>query len=264
MPKHLQPLSYALQEELSSKSLSADAPIMLRIFKEESELEVWKRGPSGVFSHVKTYDICTWSGDLGPKLKEGDKQAPEGFYTVRPAQMNPLSKYYLSFNLGYPNRFDQAHSRTGAHLMVHGACSSAGCYSMTDEYIRDIYALAREAFGGGQQEFQVHAFPFRMTDENMARHEDSEWSGFWANLKEGYDAFETERLPPKVDVCGGRYLFNAVFTVPDERIDAAAPCPPHVKSTAAAIAADRDAIGALIEGAGASAQVLQQQRTAAQ
>lgn len=227
-PKHLQPLSYQMQARLALKGLEADAPILLRVFKEESELEVWKRDGDGKFEHVKTYPICKWSGALGPKQKEGDRQAPEGFYTIRPAQMNPLSSYYLSFNIGYPNVYDRTYGRTGANLMVHGACSSAGCYSMTDEYIAEIYALAREAFDGGQQEFQLQAFPFRMTDENMERHKNSRWYDFWVNLKQGNDAFEAVGQPPKVDVCGKHYVFNASFTVPQDRVDPSLPCPAYV------------------------------------
>jgi len=227
-PKALQPLSYQMQARLVLKGLEAKSPILVRVFKEESELEVWKRGADGKYVHLKTYPICQWSGALGPKQKEGDEQAPEGFYTIRPAQMNPLSNYYLSFNIGYPNRYDRAFHRTGSNLMVHGACSSAGCYSMTDDYIAEIYALAREAFDGGQQEFQLEAFPFRMTEENMERHKDNRWYGFWVNLKQGYDAFETARKPPKVDVCGKQYVFNASFTVPDNRISPTAPCPAYV------------------------------------
>jgi murein L,D-transpeptidase YafK len=187
------------------------APILVRIFKEESVLEVWKRETgTSRYALLKTYDICAWSGDLGPKKKEGDRQAPEGFYTITPALMNPNSSYYLSFNLGYPNDFDRAHGRTGAHLMVHGACSSRGCYSMEDEQIAEIYALARLAFQGGQREFQVQAYPFRMTPENMARYRHNENFAFWRMLKEGYDHFEVLRQPPKIDVCSQRYVFNSV------------------------------------------------------
>ena len=81
----------------------------------------------------------------GPNFKEGDRQAPEGFYNIRPHQMNPKSSYYLSFNMSFPNKFDRTRGRTGSNLMVHGACSSAGCYSMTDEQVLEIYAFAREA-----------------------------------------------------------------------------------------------------------------------
>ena len=226
VPKHLEPLSYHVQRDLLLLGLKAESPIMLRIFKEDSELEVWKQNGSGQYALFRTYPICKWSGEFGPKLEEGDKQAPEGFYTIKPGQMNPWSNYYLSFNLGYPNRYDQSYDRTGAYLMVRGACSSAGCYSMTDEYIADIFALAREAFDGGQEAFQVQAYPFRMTEENMARFADNPWYPFWQNLKEGYDAFERDKVPPKVTVCGQRYLFNMAFDIPDEnKIDPKRPCP---------------------------------------
>jgi len=223
--KHLQPLSYATLRELDEKGMSKSDPIVVRIFKEDNELEIWKPGPSGRFEMFKTYEICKWSGKLGPKRKEGDKQAPEGFYTVTPAQMNPNSAYYLSFNLGYPNTFDRAHGRTGKHLMVHGACSSAGCYAMTDDTIAEVYSLARDAFRGGQRSFQVQAYPFRMTPENMARHAGDANMPFWRTLKEGSDHFEVTGLPPKVGVCDRKYVFNATPANPSQRMNATARCP---------------------------------------
>jgi murein L,D-transpeptidase YafK len=223
-PKHLQPLSAAMKLKLERLAMSESDPVFMRIFKEEGEFEVWKQGPGGRYLLLETYDICTWSGELGPKFQEGDRQAPEGFYTITPAQMNPNSSYYLSFNLGFPNAYDRSHGRTGSHLMVHGACSSAGCYAMTDEQIAEIYALAREAFEGGQRAFQVHAFPFRMTPENMARHANHEHFAFWEMLQEGYQHFELTRIPPQVDVCDRRYIFNAVAA---EQFSAAEQCPDY-------------------------------------
>jgi len=181
---------------------------MLRIFKDEDVLEVWKQNHTGKFALLNTYEICKWSGVSGPKIKEGDRQAPEGFYHVTPGLMNPNSSYHLSFNIGYPNTYDRANNRTGSFLMVHGACSSAGCYSMTDEQIEEIYAIAREAFKGGQKAFQVQAFPFRLTPQNMAKHVDSKNFEFWTMLKEGSDFFELTNQTPKVDVCEKRYVFN--------------------------------------------------------
>ena len=183
--------------------------MLIRLFKEENVLEVWKRKKSGTYGLFKTYEICAWSGALGPKFKEGDRQAPEGFYTVRPGHMNPNSSYYLSFNTSFPNKFDRAHGRTGTDLMVHGDCSSRGCYSMTDEQIAEIYSLGRDAFRGGQRSFQLQLYPFRMTPQNMARHRKSEHIDFWKNIKIGYDMFEMSKQLPNWDVCEGRYIFNA-------------------------------------------------------
>lgn len=207
-PKADTPIPPHLIAKMNAKGMSAASPIMMRIFKLESELEVWKLADNGKYQLLESYEICKWSGKLGPKFKEGDRQAPEGFYSVGKAQLNPRSQYHLSFNLGFPNVYDRAHGRTGSHLMVHGACSSAGCYSMTDELVEEIYALAREALKAGQGHFQVQAFPFRMTPANLAKHADSEHFEFWTMLKEGYDHFEITKAPPKVDVCDMRYVFN--------------------------------------------------------
>jgi murein L,D-transpeptidase YafK len=207
--KAMKPLSPKMVAMLEEKSMAKESPILARIFKEESELEIWKQDTSGRFALLKTYPICRWSGELGPKIKEGDRQAPEGFYSITPGQMNPNSSFYLSVNMGYPNAFDRAHGRTGAHLMIHGDCSSRGCYAMTDDQISEIYSLARESFFGGQTSFQIQAYPFRMTALNMAKHRNSPHFAFWKMLKQGNDHFEVTRLEPKVDVCEKRYVFDA-------------------------------------------------------
>jgi murein L,D-transpeptidase YafK len=208
--KAVRPLSPDMVAELEHKNMPKDSPILVRIFKEESELEVWKQDADGKYAHLKTYPICRWSGELGPKVKAGDRQAPEGFYTITPAQMNPNSNYYLSFNLGFPNAYDRANDRSGAFLMVHGDCSSAGCYAMTDEQIGEIFALGRDSFFGGQKAFQVQAYPFRMTPLNMAKHRNNPSMAFWRMIKQGNDIFEVTRQEPKIDVCDKHYVFNAV------------------------------------------------------
>ena len=203
------PLSPKTVALISEKNMDSQSPILVRIFKEEAEMEVWKQTRNGQYALLKTYPICKWSGDLGPKKKEGDRQAPEGFYTITPAQMNPNSNYYLAFNTGFPNAYDRSHGYTGSELMVHGDCSSRGCYAMTDEQIQEIYALARESFFGGQSSFQFEAFPFHMTALNMAKHRNNPNFAFWKMLKEGYDNFEATRQEPKVAVCEKRYVFDA-------------------------------------------------------
>ncbi len=205
----MQPLSQRMLTELETKNMEKGSPILVRIFKEEAELEVWKQDKTGRFAFLRTYPICRWSGELGPKVKQGDRQAPEGFYTIVPALMNPNSNYYLAINTGFPNGYDRANERTGALLMIHGDCSSSGCYAMTDEQIAEIYALARESFSGGQKSFQLQAFPFRMTPLNMARHRNSPHMAFWRMLKQGYDHFEVRHLEPRIDVCEKRYVFDA-------------------------------------------------------
>jgi murein L,D-transpeptidase YafK len=209
LARALQPLSPQMLALLQQKHMPIDSPILIRLFKEESEVEVWKQDTGGRFALLKTYPICRWSGELGPKTREGDRQAPEGFYTVRPGQMNPNSHHYLSFDIGYPNAYDRAYGRTGGDIMMHGGCSSAGCYAITDEQIAEIYALARESFYGNQRSFQVQAYPFRMTPLNLVKHLDNPNMPFWRMLKEGNDHFEVTHLEPKVDVCEKRYVFDA-------------------------------------------------------
>jgi murein L,D-transpeptidase YafK len=210
--RDMQPLSERVLADLKAKRMEKDSPILMRIFKEEAELEVWKQDDSGRFAVFRSYPICRFSGELGPKIKTGDRQAPEGFYTITPGLMNPNSSQYLAINIGFPNAYDRANGRTGSFLMIHGGCSSAGCYAMTDEQMAEIYALAREAFFGGQASFQLQAYPFRMTPLNMARHRDSPHMAFWRMLKGGHDHFEVTHLEPRVGACEKRYIFEADTT----------------------------------------------------
>ena len=223
--KELSPEMLAL---LAQKNMPKNSPILIRIFKEESELEVWKEDTTGRFELLRVYPICRWSGDLGPKVREGDRQAPEGFYAITPGLMNPNSNYYLAINTGFPNAYDKANGRTGAFLMIHGDCSSRGCYAMTDEQIGEIYSLASESFLGGQKSFQIQAYPFRMTPANLARHRNNPNMAFWKMIKEGNDHFEVSHLQPKVDVCERRYVFDAQQPANSTKplvFNPAGPCP---------------------------------------
>lgn len=217
-------LSNATVSRMKALNMDRNSPIMIRIFKEEGVMEVWKANTAGRYALLKSYQICAWSGMLGPKTKEGDRQAPEGFYDITPAQMNPNSRYYLAFNIGYPNAYDRSLGRTGSNLMVHGACSSSGCYSMTDAQVQEIFALANDAFAGGQRAFQIQALPFRMTADNMARHKNSPNFDFWKMLKVGYDQFEITHRPPVVNICNHTYVFNQV-AAPGQSFSPSSQCP---------------------------------------
>ncbi len=204
-----QPISSATLAEMEKLDTTPSAPTIIRTYKKEAELEIWKMKSSGEYALLKTYPMCRWSGQLGPKKREGDMQVPEGFYTIAPGQMNPNSHYYLSFNVGYPNAYDRAYGRSGGNVMVHGVCSSAGCFSMTDEQVADIYAIARESFAGGQREIQLQSYPFHMTAENLAKFRLDPNIEFWKDLKNGSDHFEVTKTEPSVLVCGKRYVFDA-------------------------------------------------------
>ena len=195
----------SLEWQLQRRGLRWGAPILLQVFKEENDLEVWvDDGERYVL--FRRYPICHWSGAIGPKLRQGDQQAPEGFYAIRPGGMNPRSIAHLSMNLGYPNAYDRAHGRTGDFLMVHGSCYSIGCYAIGDDAIEQVYTLARAAFAGGQREIPVLAFPFRFDLRQEIGWKDHPWAPFWRELREGFDAFAASGRPPAVQVRDGRYV----------------------------------------------------------
>ncbi len=230
--KATQELSPELLSLFKQKNMAKHSPVLVRIFKEEAELEVWKQDTSGHFQILKVYPICRWSGDLGPKMHEGDRQAPEGFYTITLQLLNPNSAFYLAINTGFPNSFDKANDRDGTFLMIHGDCWSSGCYAMTDEQIAEIYSLARESFLS-RPSFQVQAYPFRLTPANLARHRTSPYMAFWMMLKIGNDHFEATHLEPKVDVCDRRYVFDAHRPPKSSKplvFDPTGPCPAFVVS----------------------------------
>jgi len=203
----------SLTEELNASGFELGDPVFLRIIKTTEEnskgqIEAFIDSGDGKYEFFKSWETCTWSGELGPKFKEGDKQSPEGFYSVSEELLNPNSSYHLSFNLGYPNEYDQFHGRTGSFLMIHGECSSIGCYAMGNPNIEQIYSLVQSAIEMGQQNVAVHAVPFPMTAENIEKYNDNDHIEFWRNLKEGSDFFETNKHPPKVSVTDGEYSFK--------------------------------------------------------
>jgi len=215
-------------KQMEALNMDRAAPILIRIYKEERTLEIWKQDRGGKFALLNSYPICKFSGNLGPKLMQGDHQAPEGFYDITPNQMNPNSSEYLAFNTGFPNAFDRSLGRTGSFLMVHGGCRSVGCYAMTDYAMDEIYGLVDEAFKGGQEKVQLQAFPFRMTAQSLAGHAGDSNLPFWEMLKAGSDAFSAAERPPRVAVCDRRYVFNPAI---EGNFDPSAPCPIGVDST---------------------------------
>ncbi len=196
-----------LEPQLAAKEMQLGQAAFIRVFKQEEELELWLE-KDGQMELFKTWPIAKFSGHPGPKTKQGDNQAPEGFYFVPPNQLNPHSSYHLSFNLGYPNRYDRTHGYTGNYLMVHGNSVSIGCYAMTDPVIEEIWTLMDAAYRQGQPFIRVHIFPFRMTPDNMDRHGGGPWHEFWKNLQEGYLSFESTGKVPNVEVKNSRYVFE--------------------------------------------------------
>jgi murein L,D-transpeptidase YafK len=198
-----------LVADLGAAGFALGDPAHVRILKREKRLEVYLQRAGGRFERFRSYYICTFSGELGPKLKEGDRQAPEGFYRVGKKQLNPNSRHHLAFNIGFPNAYDRQLGRTGSELMVHGGCSSLGCYAITDESVDQVYAIVEAALDRGQEAVDVHLFPFALTASALAEQGGHTWLDFWRNLKDGYDLFEAQGVPPKVAACRGKYRFGA-------------------------------------------------------
>ncbi|MEQ1770134.1 MAG: 2-dehydro-3-deoxyphosphooctonate aldolase [Devosia sp.] len=198
-----------LRADLVTAGFTLGDPAHVRIYKRERRLELWMQKDDGAFEMFRDYAICNFSGDLGPKVREGDRQAPEGFYRIARAQLNPNSRHHLAFNLGFPNQFDRQLDRTGSALMVHGGCTSIGCYAITDAAVDEVYAVIEAALNNGQDEVDVAAFPFALSEGALVAHAGGVWDGFWRNLKQGFDLFEQERKPPKVAACNGVYRFGA-------------------------------------------------------
>ncbi len=205
--KAIQSVEPKLQKALQAKGLQYGSPIFIRMIKATDKLEVWIQKQQR-FELFKTYSICHYSGELGPKTKQGDNQAPEGFYAVNPKSLNPWSSYHLSFNLGYPNLYDRQQGYTGSALMVHGNCVSIGCYAMGDDNIEEIYALAVAAFKNGQSFFKVHIFPFELDDKTLNEFKNHKWYSFWKDLKPGYDYFIQHKNPPNMIVKHKRYQLD--------------------------------------------------------
>lgn len=195
-----------LIQRLAARHFVAGQPVFIRIFKADNVLEVWMKDGER-YRLFETYPVCRWSGSLGPKLREGDRQAPEGFYSIAARQMNPASRYHRAFNLGFPNAYDRANKRTGSNLMVHGACASAGCYAMTDGQIDEIFGLMEAAFEHGQNEIAVDILPFRPTERAITAHASNASASFWRTLVQGSESFDRTGRPSAVFVCGKAYSF---------------------------------------------------------
>ncbi len=177
-----------LAEELKKQGFSLGSQAFMRGFKESRELELWLKTAQG-WERFRTYPIAALSGKLGPKLREGDGQTPEGPYSVKASAMNPGSSYHLSMNIGYPNARDLQQGRTGSFIMIHGRDVSIGCLAMTDPVIEEIYLIVEAALAAGQAEVPVHLLPFRMTNERMKAAEGQPDYTFWQELQARRDGF---------------------------------------------------------------------------
>lgn len=241
-----------LPQRLAAGGVVLGAPLLIRIFKAESELEVWMKKDAS-YIRIATYPICYWSGTVGPKLREGDRQTPEGLYTITPRQLHHGGRWRRSLDIGYPNAFDRAHRRTGSAILVHGGCDSTGCFAMTDPVNAELYDLVAAALEAGARHVPVHVFPFRMTDTKLGAAPAGPWTTFWSDLKQAYDTFERTHLPPHVSVCAHRYHVRAA-TGADDVPGPVALCPEDRSAIASADGTDAETEESMSAEAAAAAK----------
>lgn len=213
-----------VDERLKAGGFQRGAPIYVRIFKQTSELEVWL-GKGERFELFATYPICNWDGGLGPKLSEGDRQSPEGLYSVSIGQLRWFGRWHRGLDLGFPNAYDSSLDRTGSGILIHGGCTTVGCFAMTDTVVDEVFDLATAAMAKGQPRFAVHVFPFRMSEAALRAEDASLWRGFWSELKLAYDAFEATRVPPLAGACDGHYAVQTGEPGYDGRMPVVSVCP---------------------------------------
>lgn len=196
-----------VQRMFASKGVDFSQPVFMRAFKQDNVIELWAKDKrrSG-YKLVKRYEVCNYSGALGPKTRSGDMQTPEGFYEVRAHNLKPQSQFHMSFNLGFPNAHDRSRGWAGTNIMVHGDCTSEGCFAMRDDPMEEIYTVASLNFEAGNGLFYFHSFPFRMTDKALEAQKDHPWHDFWASMQPGYEIFERQRLVPQISSQSGRYI----------------------------------------------------------
>ncbi|MGE0588103.1 MAG: murein L,D-transpeptidase family protein [Cyclobacteriaceae bacterium] len=205
-----------VEQRLRGNNLSLnELNILLVAYKDDDVLEVYGKSKQETsYRKIASFEICTRSGQLGPKRRQGDGQVPEGFYYID--RFNPNSSFYLSLGINYPNLADMRKSKAsdlGGDIFIHGSCVTVGCIPMTDEVIKEVYVMAVHAKNNGQNKIPVYVFPFRMSDANMVtyktRHkDDAELLSFWSNLKVGYDKFVSDKREVSVEVTQrGDYTF---------------------------------------------------------
>lgn len=204
-----------LQKFVKAAGFGNNFSMLINAYKAEGKLEIWLKSYSDKqYKLFRTYDFCEHSGTLGPKVIEGDKQIPEGFYYIN--VFNPMSTFHLSLGVNYPNSVDLARTgkdrKPGNDIYIHGNCVTVGCIPLTDEKIKEVYVLAVEAKDNGQEKIPVNIYPFKMTDGNMKKYSAlfPTQLAFWKTLQPGYFAFEKNRNLADIKEVGGKYVIKSL------------------------------------------------------
>lgn len=195
-----------LAKEFAEKGLKLGSPVFLRVYKQTSEMELWVlQGPR--YELFKTYKICRWSGGLGPKFYEGDRQSPEGLYRITASDLIVNRRWVRAMNINYPNNFDHLNGRGGSGILIHGGCGSIGCFAIQNENVQEVYGAVRAALRNSQAYVPVLALPFRFSALAPEKEDTLHMSEFWSDLRRADLLFERDRLPPTAWICDGRYYF---------------------------------------------------------
>jgi murein L,D-transpeptidase YafK len=200
-------LTSSVAAAFAEKHLRFGAPVFLRVYKQSSEVELWvQQGPR--YALFKTYSICRWSGGLGPKMVQGDRQAPEGLYHITAPDLVVNRRWHRAMRLNYPNAFDVVNGRTGYGIYIHGKCRSVGCFAINDDNVEEVYEIVRAALSNGQVRIPVLSLPFRFSSINSLVNEPFVFGEFWRELRRADFLFNRDRLPPSASLCDGNYYFS--------------------------------------------------------
>jgi murein L,D-transpeptidase YafK len=195
-----------LSRAFEKRGLKLGSPVFIRVYKQTSEMELWvEKGSRYVL--FKTFGICRWSGRLGPKYYEGDRQSPEGLYRITSRDLIVNARWDRAMNINYPNSFDVMNGRGGSSILIHGKCGSIGCFAIQDRNVEEVYAAVRAALEGGQAYIPVLSLPFRFSSLAPSRQDTLQMNEFWADLRRADLLFDRDRLPPSAWICDGRYYF---------------------------------------------------------
>ena len=177
--------------------------VHLRAYKDEEVVELWGKNASDTaYRKLRDYGFCAFSGSLGPKRQQGDRQIPEGFYHID--RFNPASRYHLSLGLNYPNPSDRilgVQGDLGGNIFIHGDCVTIGCIPITDPLIRELYIACVEAKDNGQERIPVHIFPARLNQDvhrMLIEMKQDPPKRLWKDLLRADSLFRKTGLPSRV------------------------------------------------------------------
>jgi len=183
--------------------------LIIRAFKREKAMELWAADePNQPHIRLRRYMIAAWSGELGPKRREGDGQVPEGLYEID--RFNPSSQFHLSMRLNYPNASDRVFAdkdNPGTDIYIHGSDVSIGCMAMTDRVIEELYLACYESSTASNRRVQVLVLPYK--GKAPAGMWPGEMVSLWEQLFAISNRFDETHVLPRVRITAdGAYVLR--------------------------------------------------------